>query len=103
MFSFLKSLFTFSSGEVKEYLSEGAQLLDVRTPQEYDFNHIRESKNIPVTRISSMLSSLDTSSKYIVYCSHGLRAKRAVQILKKNGFSNIVNGKTISKVKKLMT
>lgn len=82
---------------VKEMLeiiktNDNAVLLDVRSTQEYKEGHIRGSINIPVYDIEKEApKKLDKNSIIIVYCSAGIRSKRALQILKKQGYKNLYN------------
>lgn len=67
-------------------------LLDVRSSQEYIEGHIRGSINIPVYDIEKQAKNkLNKNSIIIVYCSAGIRSKRAIQILEKLGYENLYN------------
>ncbi len=67
-------------------------LLDVRSSQEYIEGHIRGSINIPVYDIEKQAKNkLNKKSIIIVYCSAGIRSKRAIQILEKLGYENLYN------------
>lgn len=67
-------------------------LLDVRSTQEYEEGHINGSINIPVYDLEKTATSkLNIESIIIVYCSAGVRSKRAIQILKKLGYRNLYN------------
>lgn len=69
-----------------------AVLLDVRSSQEYIEGHIRGSINIPVYDIEKQAKNkLNKDSIIIVYCSAGIRSKRAIQILEKLGYENLYN------------
>ena len=67
-------------------------MLDVRSSQEYIEGHIRGSINIPVYDIEKQAKNkLNKDSIIIVYCSAGIRSKRAIQILEKLGYENLYN------------
>jgi NADPH-dependent 2,4-dienoyl-CoA reductase/sulfur reductase-like enzyme/rhodanese-related sulfurtransferase len=61
-------------------------ILDVRTPEEYEFGHIKGAINIPVDELRSRLSELPKDKKIIVYCGVGFRSYHGCLILKANGF-----------------
>lgn len=66
-------------------------LIDVRSPQEYKEGCLSGSINIPLYELEECC---DCKLKYkektiIVYCQSGIRSKKAVNILKKNGFKNL--------------
>ncbi|ADQ06934.1 FAD-dependent pyridine nucleotide-disulfide oxidoreductase [Caldicellulosiruptor hydrothermalis 108] len=81
-------------GEVKNILpdrvfelldSKGHLILDVRTPEEYEFGHIKGAINIPVDELRSRLNELPKDKKIIVYCGVGFRSYHGCLILKANG------------------
>lgn len=78
---------------LKEYgKTDGAVLLDVRTPQEYQAGHIPGSKNIPlqeISRVSAAVSGKDTP--LFVYCHSGARSRQAVDGLRRMGYWNAKN------------
>tara|TARA_B100000470_G_scaffold167270_1_gene131725 strand:- start:2234 stop:2647 length:414 start_codon:yes stop_codon:yes gene_type:complete len=73
--------------------SEPLVLLDVRTVEEFESGHIRNSINIPH---EILLSNIELVSKYndeplVVYCRSGKRASLVIEALKKHGFTNVVD------------
>jgi len=81
--------------EMKEILrtNSNAILLDVRSHQEYKEGHLERSINIPVYDLQKeVLSKIKNKEDIIiVYCSAGIRSKKAVQILRKMGYINLYN------------
>ena len=67
----------------------GAVLIDVRSPQEYRMGHIPGSRNVPLETIPQWAEEKDTP--VYVYCQGGSRSRRAVKILRKNGFANVTD------------
>lgn len=78
---------------VKEYsTTDGAVLLDVRTPDEYRQGHIPGSKNVPLQSISKVAGVIDNKSTPIfVNCLSGARSRQAAAILKQMGYTNVKN------------
>ena len=77
---------------VKEALAEGAVIVDVRTPQEFNEGHISSALNIPLNQIEARVSTLKKKNKTIILCcKSGGRAGQAKNILEKNGLK-CVNG-----------
>ena len=64
-------------------------ILDVRTPREYENQHLENAKHIPVQNLTDNLSMLvdDKDKRIIVYCRSGNRSIKASRILEKNGFT----------------
>jgi phage shock protein E len=89
MFSFLG----FGKSKLKEALKNGAVIIDVRTPHEFDKGKIPGSINIPVDRMSISIERIKAINKpVIVCCSSGMRSGSAKQILNKAGIQNVLNG-----------
>lgn len=77
---------------IEKYTStQGAVLLDVRTPEEFSVGHIQSAINIDFQNQSflSDIKNLDNSKTYFVYCRSGNRSGKAISIMKENGFKNI--------------
>lgn len=78
---------------VKEYgNTDGAVLLDVRTPQEYREGHIPGSQNIPLqdlNRITAVVAEKDTP--LFVFCHSGARSGQAVKVLARMGYTGAKN------------
>jgi len=80
--------------ELKSVLSNNnVQLLDVRTPNEYNSGHIKGSVNMNYydQDFSEQVLSLDKNKPVYVYCRSGVRSKYSSDILKKLGFKKIYN------------
>lgn len=85
MLSILKSLFG-PGVDLKEKVAEGAVIIDVRTPGEFNSGHVRGSKNIPLDKISSQMEKIKKMNKPIITCcASGMRSGSAANILKSNG------------------
>ena len=92
------SFFDFMKGPdinrgVKEYsTTDGAVLLDVRTPDEYRQGHIPGSKNVPLQSISKVAGMIDNKSPPIfIHCLSGARSRQATAILQQMGYTNVKN------------
>lgn len=81
--------------EVIDVLSNDLQLIDVRTPQEYDAGHIKNAKliNIQDADFESKMNQLNKEKPVMVYCAVGGRSSRAVAVIKDLGFSKVYNYK----------
>ncbi|MDH5299800.1 MAG: rhodanese-like domain-containing protein [Gammaproteobacteria bacterium] len=77
-----------------QMIDDGALLVDVRSPGEYNAGHLPDAKLIPVSEVGSRLAEFgnDKNAPIVVYCAAGVRAGKAKDILESNGFTNVVNG-----------
>lgn len=93
MLNAIKNLFGMDKTDYAALLEEGAIILDVRTKNEYDGGHIKNSVNIPVDQLQKNLSKLKDKNKPIITCcASGMRSASAKSILQNNGYKNVHNG-----------
>jgi phage shock protein E len=91
MFSFLKKLFGPGT-DFKALKENGAIIIDVRSPQEFDHGHIQGSKNIPLNKIQREIKLIKNMNKPIItVCKSGARSSMAKSILKGAGVE-VYNG-----------
>ena len=91
MFGFIKKLFG-PGVDFKNLVDNGAIIIDVRTPQEFDHGNIKGSKNIPLDRIQKEAASIKKMGKPIItVCKSGARSGMAKSILKSAGIE-VYNG-----------
>jgi adenylyltransferase/sulfurtransferase len=79
--------------QLQEAIGSGQKitLLDVREPQEWDITHLPGAKLIPLDQVPERANELDLADDIVVYCHHGQRSQRAINFLKKMGFSKLKN------------
>lgn len=93
MIKFIKNLLGLTPPpDYKELMANGAQIVDVRTKNEYGYGHIKGSLNIPLNNLSSNLGKLKKDKPVITCCASGMRSASARSILKQNGFKEVYNG-----------
>lgn len=72
---------------IDEVASGAAQLLDVRTVDEWESGHATGAVHIPISTLTEGgTETLDPSKKVYVYCAAGGRAGRAASYLREHGF-----------------
>ena len=86
--------------DIPTLISNGAIMLDVRTPAEYTKGHIEGSINIALSKLRDENLPLDKDKAYITCCSNGLRSIKAVEVLKAKGYRNVYNGGPCSDLEK---
>ncbi|MCL6266956.1 rhodanese-like domain-containing protein [Flagellimonas myxillae] len=74
-----------------EAVDKKAQLVDVRTPGEYEKGHIGNAININVNgpNFQEQILKLDKQQPIYLYCKKGARSNKAVQLAKELGFLTI--------------
>lgn len=74
-----------------ELLKQGAVVVDVRSPAEFAAGAGPGSLNIPLGDLAQGLKRLDPAKPVVVCCASGTRSAAAAAILRKNGFTRVVN------------
>ncbi len=80
-------------------------VIDVRTKKEFDSGHYSTAINIPYDQIAGRIGELDSfkHKHIVVYCHSGNRSAVALDVLRKNGFENVVNGGGYENIRKFDT
>lgn len=81
--------------ELAEALRNGAPLIDVREPHEFDEIRAAEAKLIPLAEIPGRVSELPADQTFYVICHLGGRSLRAAAFLRQQGLDAVnVDGGT---------
>jgi rhodanese-related sulfurtransferase len=66
-------------------------VLDVRTADEFKEGHIAGAKNIDFTEntFAALVKELDKTKPLLVHCAAGGRSTKSLEVLKKEGFTNV--------------
>ncbi len=88
----IKSIDVLELQSKLESSTENFFLLDVRSKEEYQSGHIKNSINIPH---EELIEDINLISQYkndplIVYCRSGMRAQLVIDKLLENDFKNII-------------
>lgn len=103
MFGSIKGIFMSSDkAQIKEAISQGAFLVDVRSPAEFSSGSIKGSVNIPLDKIIPQLPKFKGKKAIVVFCRSGSRSAQAKSILEGSGFQNVINGGSWTAVNEIM-
>lgn len=73
---------------------ENVQVIDVRTPSEFQSGHIAGAINVDwenKTEFAQKIEALSKDSTYILYCRSGRRSTEASSYMSSQGFKNVYN------------
>ncbi len=70
-------------------VSQGVQIVDVRSPGEFQLGHIKGALNVPIEQFENQAASWDKNATYLVYCATGARSQSAVEIMQRLGFTSV--------------
>lgn len=78
---------TGSKHNGRELVANGALLLDVRTPEEFNERHLEGAVNIPVQELVARVRELGAKVRpIVVYCRSGARSAAAASLMKTEGY-----------------
>jgi rhodanese-related sulfurtransferase len=93
MIQLLRSFLGLASGvQMENLVKNGAQIIDVRTPGEFQSGHIEGSLNIPLQDLIQNFSKIKKDKPVITCCASGMRSASAKNILKARGYGEVYNG-----------
>jgi rhodanese-related sulfurtransferase len=95
MFGMLNQIFGGGNTDVdiKGMIAEGALLLDVRTPGEFNSGHAKGAVNIPLQNLSNHIADIKAKGKPVVaYCRSGNRSGMAAKLLGQHGIEAVNAG-----------
>lgn len=79
--------------ELKIKQKEGAEIVDVRSSQEYQEGHIAGAINIPYYEINRSVENVlkDKNKEIVLYCQAGVRGKQAYKKLMRLNYRHVYN------------
>jgi len=87
---------------IEQYLEQGAIILDVRTPSEWNNGHIENALHIPLDNLTEKVNEIKRLNKpVIVCCESGIRASKAAKFLTLNNIKATNGGGWLRLKKKL--
>lgn len=88
-----------SRAEVKEMVTNPeATLVDVRIPAQFAEKTAPGAINIPLAVIEENLDFFRKQKQIVVFCNTGRQSSEAMEILKKNGITNVYNAKSLQNI-----
>lgn len=81
-------------GDWNQLGTDGALILDVRDPDEFEEGHIPGAVNLPLNELRSRMGELPKEREISIYCGVGQRGYYATRILMQNGYhaKNLAGG-----------
>lgn len=71
---------------------EKVNLIDVRTPSEFNAGSVPSAINIPLNEVVNRLDELKQLQPLLVFCAAGIRSQKVMNLLIENGINQVENG-----------
>lgn len=81
----------YSCDFVQEKVDEGGQLIDVRSPVEFNSGALDGAKNMPIESFQTLMDDIDNSKPILLYCRTGARSEMVKNYLVQLGFDQVHN------------
>lgn len=76
---------------VKAWLAAGAQVVDVRSEDEFRDGAYPGALHIPLHELAVRMGEIPRGRKVVLYCASGVRSATAARLLKQAGYAEVVN------------
>ncbi|MGB5396170.1 MAG: rhodanese-like domain-containing protein [Gammaproteobacteria bacterium] len=80
-----------SCSEIKTLLSQGGQLIDVRSHYEFSAGALNDAVHMPLDQMQYHVDAIEKDKPVILYCRSGQRSAFAKQMLEMMGFRDVYN------------
>lgn len=82
-----------TAGSLAEQLAGHAtpQVIDVRTPHEWEAGHIPDALNLPLSRLRDQVADIPADRALVVCCAGGYRSAIAASLLRRQGFGPVLD------------
>jgi rhodanese-related sulfurtransferase len=75
--------------EAARRVDEGAVLLDVREPDEWNAGHAPDAMHVPLAALAASVDRLDKDQPIVAVCRVGGRSERAAAVLLQRGYDAV--------------
>lgn len=76
---------------VRELVEQGATIIDVREPAEFEAGHLNTAVNIPLSQLRERMWEIPTHRPVYLHCRSSQRSYNALMALQGKGFTNLWN------------
>ncbi len=79
------------SDPIKAKIDQGATVVDVRTPDEFQDGYYAGALNIPLHELPRRLAEIPKEKPVVLYCASGARSALGARMLKQAGYKDVMN------------
>jgi molybdopterin/thiamine biosynthesis adenylyltransferase/rhodanese-related sulfurtransferase len=89
--SYCEPIMVVDPHELEREIKQGSNIffIDVRELNEYDYSHLNDATNIPLSSFAERLGELPPAANFVVYCKSGGRSQKAAQLMQQSGILNV--------------
>lgn len=100
----LKRTSEVSTADALEQLKNGAVVIDVRSPDEYNAEHLPGAMNLPLDMIESAVAQRmpDKGRVLLLHCQSGVRSAMATRKLRAMGYPGVFNLGSLARAREIV-
>jgi phage shock protein E len=100
-----KQLGLVKAGQARELLRQGAKVIDVRSPAEFESGHLPGVINIPLGELAERIGGevANKEQAILLHCLSGGRSGLGKRILRSNGYTNVHNLGSYGRAEKVLS
>jgi hydroxyacylglutathione hydrolase len=87
----IETIAQVNAATTAELAEQGAKILDVRKASEFEAEHVKGARNLPLDFINENFTELDPNETWYVHCAGGYRSVIFQSILKARGYHNLID------------
>lgn len=76
---------------VQEKVEKGGQLIDVRSPVEFNMGALTGAINMPIESFQALMDKIDDTKPILLYCRTGARSEMVKNYLVQLGYDQVHN------------
>ncbi len=76
---------------LQEKVNKGGQLIDVRSPNEFNMGALKGAINMPIDRFQALQDDIDNTKPILLYCRTGARSEMVKNYLVQLGYDQVHN------------
>ncbi|HTX20352.1 MAG TPA: rhodanese-like domain-containing protein [Candidatus Aquilonibacter sp.] len=99
----MKKAGQISAKDAAAHLKNGAPVIDVRSPGEFNSGHLPDALNFPLDEVETAVPRRfkDKSQVLLLHCLSGMRSGMARRKLKSLGYANVFNLGSLARAQKV--
>lgn len=103
-FILLKRLRLVGVEQARQWLRDGALVVDVRSPSEFRSGAVRGAVNVPLDSLANSIQKAapDKNRTLLVHCLSGTRSEIAKVQLRRSGYRNVHNLGSLTRARRIV-
>ncbi len=101
----LKRVSQISVKDARKHLENGALVIDVRSPDEFNSGHLPDAINLPLGKVKNLIPQRVTNRNRVLllHCQSGMRSDVAKKQLRSLGYANTFNLGSLRRAAKIVS